>query len=86
MCVPGTQLIPWLAIRGLMFNVGMRKGLLPNAINVGVSSKHQLVNLYLLRVGPRWCAKRHEVYTGSGQNVSMSSLLMLLVLLALKSS
>ena len=34
---------------------------------VGVSSKHQLVNLYLLRIGPRWCAKRHKVYTSSGR-------------------
>jgi hypothetical protein len=31
---------------------------------VGVLSKHQLVNLYLLRVRPRWCAKGHKVYTG----------------------
>ena len=34
---------------------------------VGVSNKHQLVNLYLLRVRPGWCAKGHKVYTGSGK-------------------
>ena len=31
-------------------NVGTRKGPLPGAPTVGVSNKHQLVNLYLLRV------------------------------------
>ena len=31
---------------------------------VGVSSKHQLVNLYLLRVRPGWCAKGQKVYSG----------------------
>ena len=48
-------------------SVGMRKGPLPGAPTVGVLSKHQLVNLYLLRVGPGWCAKRHKVYIGSGR-------------------
>ena len=48
-------------------NVGTHKGPLPGAPTVGVSSKHQRVNLYLLRVGPGWCAKRHKVYTGSGR-------------------
>jgi len=38
----------------------------PNPI-VGVLNKHQLVNLYLLRVRPGWCAKGHKVYTGSGR-------------------
>ena len=53
---------------------------------VSVSSKHQLVNLYLLRVWPGWCAKGHKVYTGLGQNVPTSSLRLLLMLLALKGS
>ena len=51
-CAPGTQLISWVAIRGLMFIVGTRKGPLPGAPTVGVSNKHQLVNLYLLCVRP----------------------------------
>ena len=33
--------------------------------SVDVSSKHQLVNLYLLRIRPGWCTKGHKVYTGS---------------------
>ena len=45
-------------------NVGTRKGPLPSAPTVGVSNKHQLVNLYLLRVRPGWYAKRHKVYAG----------------------
>ena len=48
-------------------NIGTSKGPLPSAPTVGISSKHQRVNLYLLRVGPGWCAKRHKVYTGSGR-------------------
>ena len=28
--------------------------------SVGVSNKHQLVNLYLLRVRPGWCTKGHK--------------------------
>ena len=56
--------MPWLAIRGLMFIIGTRKGPLPGMPTVGVSNKHQLVNLYLLRVRLGWCAKRHNVYTG----------------------
>ena len=73
----------WLAICDLMFIVRTRKGPLPSAPTVGVSNKHQLVNLYLLYVRLRWCTKGHKVYTGFEQNVSMSSL-MLLMLLALK--
>ena len=46
-------------------DVETRKKPLPGAPIVSVSSKHQRVNLYLLRVGPGWCAKRHKVYTGS---------------------
>ena len=38
-----------------------------NNICVSVSNKHQLVNLYLLRVRPGWCTKGHKVYTGSGR-------------------
>ena len=34
--------------------------------SVGVSNKHRLVNLYLMRVRPGWCANGHKVYTGSG--------------------
>ena len=33
-------------------NVGMRKGPLPGAPTVGVSSKHQRVNLYYCALGP----------------------------------
>ena len=33
--------------------------------SVGVSNKHQLVNLYLLRVRSRWYAKGHKIYTSS---------------------
>ena len=74
---------PWPSV-----NVGMRKGPLPGALTVGVLNKHELVNLYLLRVGPRWCAKRYKVYTGSGRMSlrPVYSLLLLLVLLALKGS
>ena len=35
-------------------------------VGVGVSNKHQLVNLYLLCVRLGWCTKGHKVYTGSG--------------------
>ena len=34
---------------------------------VGVSNKHRLVNLYLLRVRLGWCTKGHKVYTGLGR-------------------
>ena len=35
--------------------------------SVGVSNKHHLVNLYLLRVRLGWCTKGHKVYIGSGR-------------------
>ena len=34
---------------------------------VGVSSKHQRVNLYYCASGPDGVLKRHKVYTGSGE-------------------
>ena len=34
--------------------------------SVGVSNKHRLVNLYLMRVRLGWCTNGHKVYTGSG--------------------
>ena len=37
------------------------------SVLVGVLNKHRLVNLWLLRVRPGWCTKRHEDYTGSGK-------------------
>ena len=48
------------------FNVGMRKGPLPGAPTIGVSSKHQLVNLYYCAFDPDGVLKRYKVYTGSG--------------------
>ena len=57
----------WLAIRGLMFIIGTRKGPLPSAPTVGVLNKYQLVNLYLLRIRPGWCTKGHNVYIGSSR-------------------
>ena len=47
-CALGTQLIVWLAIRGLIWNVQRP---LPGAPTVGVSNKHQLVNLYCCALG-----------------------------------
>ena len=41
-CALGTQLIAWLAIRGLIWNAQRP---LPGAPTVGVSNKHRLVNL-----------------------------------------
>jgi hypothetical protein len=41
-CAPGTQLIAWLAIQGLIWNAQRP---LPGMPTVGVSNKHQLVNL-----------------------------------------
>ena len=41
-CTPGTQLITWLAIRGLVWNAQKP---LPGAPTIYVSNKHQLVNL-----------------------------------------
>ena len=48
-CVPGTQLIAWLAIQGLIWNA--QRPLL-GAPTVGVSNQHQVVNLYLCALGP----------------------------------
>ena len=47
-CAPRTQLMSWLAIRGLVWNV---QSPLPGVPTVGVSNKHQLVNLYLCALG-----------------------------------
>ena len=41
-CAPGTQLMSWLAIRGLVWNAQRP---LPGAPTVGVSNKHRRVNL-----------------------------------------
>ena len=41
-CAPETQLIVWLAIRGLIWNTQRP---LHGAPTVGVSNKHRLVNL-----------------------------------------
>ena len=38
---------PWADV-----NIGTRKGPLPGAPTIGVSSKHQLVNLYYCAFGP----------------------------------
>ena len=48
-CVPRTQLIAWLAIRGLIWNAQRP---LPGVPTIGVSNKHWLVNLYLCALGP----------------------------------
>ena len=40
-CAPGTQLMLWLAIRGLVWNA---QSPLPSAPTIGVSNKHRLVN------------------------------------------
>jgi len=48
-CVPGTQLMSWLAIHGLVWNA---QSPLPGAPTVGVSNKHWLVNLYICALGP----------------------------------
>ena len=53
---------PWLDV-----NVGMRKGPLPGAPIVSVSSKHQRVNLYYCASGPDGVLRGHEVYIGSGR-------------------
>ena len=53
---------PWPIV-----NVGMRKGPLPGAPTVGVSSKHQRVNLCYCALGSDSMLKRHKVYTGSGR-------------------
>jgi len=63
-CAPGTQLTLWLAIRGLVWNAQRP---LPGAPTVGVSNKHRLVNLYLMRVSHGWCTNGHKVYTGLGR-------------------
>ena len=38
----------------------MRKGPLPGAPTIGVLNKHQLVNLYLLRVRPGWLGSQGD--------------------------
>ena len=48
-CAPGTQLMLWLAIHGLVWNAQRP---LPGASTVSVSNKHWLVNLYLCALGP----------------------------------
>ena len=65
--------------------VGTRKGPLPGMPTVGVSSKHQLVNLYYCALGPNGVLKRQGLYWFE-QNVPMSSLWSLLMLFALKGS
>ena len=48
-------------------NVRTHKGTLPGMPTIGVSSKHQLVNLYYCALGPDGVLKRHKVYTDSGK-------------------
>jgi hypothetical protein len=52
-------------------------------LTVGVSNKHQRINLYYCTSGPDGVLRGHQVYTGSGR-MSKSSSLLLLVLLALE--
>ena len=78
-CAPGTQLMSWLAIRGLVCNTQRP---LPGMPTVGVLNKHRLVNLYLCALGPDGALKDTR-FNWFGLNVSMSGLL-LLVLLAPK--
>ena len=63
-CALRAQLIAWVAIRGLIWNAQRP---LPGAPTIGVSNKHQLVNLYLLRIRLVWYTKGHKVYTVLGQ-------------------